>query len=265
MTIRTTGLDILTTFLDKCPGKILQSTGIGQVFQDAIFPSLMFLPSLTPEDESIRLLQPAYRALVSLAEKEPDVNNLRRRKLLDKVVRDGILAGYNYASQYISVVETLMRSLTMVLDCLDIYAIKHLNVGIFKEMGRKQRLGTLMTTAQSILDMLSSVMTDPFAVSCPSVVVEATIALQTMMLKCWPRIGDQGYGGEVARIIATCWLNVQDGEGISADSMTRLNQELEKSAKLMTTIYEAREDRESTLPLDKILDAEPKLRQLFRV
>lgn len=126
--IRALGLEILTDFIDKCPSQILKSTGIGTVFQEAIFPSLLFLPSLTPEEESVKLMRQAYGALVTLAEKEANVANLGRRQLLDKTVRDGILAAYEHASQYVGVVETLMETTTTVVNCLEIFSVKHLQV-----------------------------------------------------------------------------------------------------------------------------------------
>lgn len=127
---RTAGLEILAEFLEKCPAKILRSTGIGKVFEDAIFPSLMFLPSLTPEGEAIRLMHPAYKALVILAEKDPDVDSPSRRKLLDKVIREGILAAYDHASHYIAVVEVLLSTLAGVIDSLGVYSVKHLQVSL---------------------------------------------------------------------------------------------------------------------------------------
>lgn len=125
---RISGLEIMSEFLDKCPAKILQSTGIGRVIQDAIFPSLLFLPSLTPEEESIRIMKPAYRALFTIAEKEQDKSSHTRRDLLDSIIREGILTAYDHASNYISVVETLLETLATAVNCLGIYAVKHLEV-----------------------------------------------------------------------------------------------------------------------------------------
>lgn len=125
---RALGLEILADFIDRCPLQILKSTGIGAIFQQTIFPSLLFLPSLTPEEQSVKLMRQAYGALIVLAEKEPTVVNLARRQLLDKVVREGIFAAYGHASHYVSVVETLMKTTTTVVNCLGIFSVKHLQV-----------------------------------------------------------------------------------------------------------------------------------------
>ena len=93
-----------------------------------MFPSLLFLPSLTSEEESARLTRQAYDALIVLARKEPNDSDPTRRHLLDKIVRDGILAAYDHASQYVGVVETLMRTTTILLNCLGIFSAKHMQV-----------------------------------------------------------------------------------------------------------------------------------------
>lgn len=122
------GLEILVDFVVKCPPATLESTGIGTIFQETLFPSLLFLPSLTPEEESVKLMRQAYNALIVLAEKEPNPRSLARRQLLDKIVRDGILAAYDHASHYVTVVETLMRAIIMVVNCLGVFSAKHLQV-----------------------------------------------------------------------------------------------------------------------------------------
>lgn len=126
--MRQRGIDILNVFLTKCPVDILRSSGIGTVFQESVFPSLMFLPTLTPELESAALLRSAYRTLLMLALADSDPAAKKRRALLDKILRDGVLAGYFHASQHMRVVEVLMQSAAQVVEKLEIYAVKHLQV-----------------------------------------------------------------------------------------------------------------------------------------
>jgi hypothetical protein len=126
---RTDGVNILRNFLAKCPAKILQSTGIGMVFQEAMFPSLLYLPSLTPENESIKLVSAAYDALLVLAQREADPQSSSRRTLLDKMLRDGILTGYQHASEYIAVVEVLSMKAEAIINQLQMYSAKHVQVG----------------------------------------------------------------------------------------------------------------------------------------
>ena len=60
------GCKLLTHLLRATSPTLLNRTGLGPVFQDAISPCLFFLPSLTPEPESAALLDAAYHALLQL-------------------------------------------------------------------------------------------------------------------------------------------------------------------------------------------------------
>lgn len=130
MSVRERGLEILVLFLTKCPANVLLSTGIGSIFEEAVFPTLMFLPTLTPEDESIRLLRLAYRALLLLAGVDHgcDNYNQRTRRLLDRILREGVLAGYHHASENIRLVQVFLETAAAIVDGLGIFCVKHLQV-----------------------------------------------------------------------------------------------------------------------------------------
>jgi len=108
--------------------QVIRTSGVDSVFQEAVFPTLLFLPSLTPEEESVRLLRAAYNALMSLALVDSDVDAKRRVQLLDKVLREGVFTGYFHASQHIHVVQVIMESAGEVVNGLQIAAVKHLQV-----------------------------------------------------------------------------------------------------------------------------------------
>lgn len=126
--VREKGLATLATFLSKCTLKTLRVTGIGHLFEEAVFPTLLFLPNLTPEQDSADLLRLAYPALLQLAEADPDPQSHQRRRLLDRLIRDGIMAGYLHASQYATIVQVLMRNMATTVSCLGIFSVKHLQV-----------------------------------------------------------------------------------------------------------------------------------------
>lgn len=130
LSIRATGLRSLSAFLGKCPARILKNTGIDAVFEKTVLPSLSFLPSLTPEDESLMILRPAYDALLQLGKMDEG-----ERKLLDRVMREGILAGYEHANEYVKIVEELMKISREVVQALGINAVKHLPVSDLSQPG----------------------------------------------------------------------------------------------------------------------------------
>ncbi len=83
--IRCQGLAALHAFLGKLPAETLRNTGLASLFEDAVFPTLLFLPSMTPEAESVQLLRPAYAVLLALAERHAAASSAaHREKMLDR-------------------------------------------------------------------------------------------------------------------------------------------------------------------------------------
>lgn len=126
--VRSRGLDILALFISKCPGRILQTTGLASIFEQVAFPALLHLPGITPEVESVQLLDPAYRVLLNLVDSCRDPKDPHRRRLLDKILRDGIFEGYHHASQHVLVARTLLQYMASAVNSLGIYSVKHLQV-----------------------------------------------------------------------------------------------------------------------------------------
>ncbi|RAL65756.1 hypothetical protein DID88_005422 [Monilinia fructigena] len=66
--IRSHTLQILPLLFFKMGDKLLLQTGLGDVFEDAIHPVLLFLPSLTPVEDTLKLLPVGYKALYALCD-----------------------------------------------------------------------------------------------------------------------------------------------------------------------------------------------------
>lgn len=143
----------------------MQETGLADVFEAAVFPALSYLPTLTPEGESLELLREAYPVLIEMAgleymataasggddattggaglpvkgdkskeekgeEKEAKSRQIteRERKLLDKIVREGLLMGYHHAKEHVRLVGLFCETLTCIVNGMGILAVKHLKV-----------------------------------------------------------------------------------------------------------------------------------------
>lgn len=139
--VRARGLTLLQTFVTSVPdgGSLLHTTGLDSVLADAVFPTLLFLPRLTPEKESLQLLAPAYSALLSLAKAagassgtttttDKGLPPKAAAALLDRMLREGIYAGYFHASEHIHIVEELVRQAGRIVEAMGVYAVKHLKV-----------------------------------------------------------------------------------------------------------------------------------------
>lgn len=122
------------TFWDKCPTEIMQQTGLAQVFEDAIFPAVLYLPGLTPEDESVQVLDATYPALLAIAGVGAGRRRLeqfsdKQRKLLHRIVRGGVLTAYHHSgAEHVRIAEVLCRQLRRVVSGMGILAVKHLKV-----------------------------------------------------------------------------------------------------------------------------------------
>ena len=127
---RAHGLRAAEVFVRKCPPVILAERGIGRVLEEAILPTLQFLPSHTPEAESAKLLEPAYETLVLLARTRfsYDYDVPSKISLLGKLLREGIFSAYSHASEYPRVVHVLVVQARSIIDELGIYATKYLKV-----------------------------------------------------------------------------------------------------------------------------------------
>lgn len=124
------GLELADLFIHRCPAHILRDSGIVELLEDVIFPTLHFLPTQVGEDESLQLLEPAYRSLVALArasfDRERDMP--RKRRLLGRLLKDAVFLSYAHTSEYASIVRFLARQARIITDELGIYATKHLKV-----------------------------------------------------------------------------------------------------------------------------------------
>lgn len=76
------------------------------------------------------LIDIAYRVLTGLAVKTPELQSRSRRRLLDKLIREGVLDSYQRASDYVEVTIILLQNAAKLVSHLGIFAAKHLFVGI---------------------------------------------------------------------------------------------------------------------------------------
>ena len=124
------GCSILTTFLGKVPPKLLERTGLGEVFQEALTPCLLHLPELTTESESLQLLSVVYPALLAVIRvrfagaKEQRL----KEKALSNIFRYGILNGYAQAGENVRIAEFLVQKMADLIHEMGFASCSHLKV-----------------------------------------------------------------------------------------------------------------------------------------
>ena len=116
-------------FIKLTPSALLQHTGLGEVFYDALMPCLSYLPTLTPEEESIQLLATVYPTLLALIQTRfPKAISPPKMRSFDNILRLGIIKGYALAGEYVKIGEFLVCRMADVVDAMGINSVKHLKV-----------------------------------------------------------------------------------------------------------------------------------------
>lgn len=127
------GCSLLTSFLRTVSPRLLERTGLGEVFQEALTPCLLYLPELTPELESLRLLRIIYPTLLILVRTRfPEERDQEcKQKALDHIFRCGILKGFALAGENVRIAECLIRRMSDIVEEMGIASCQHLKVCIY--------------------------------------------------------------------------------------------------------------------------------------
>lgn len=247
---KTLGVQLLAGVLTVTPTSLLAKTGLGNVFEEALMPCLAYLPTVTPEEESIPLLNATYPALLLLAavryrDPQPSSSPLNappaRIKFLDTLLRKGILYGYTHCSTRPHLVTTLLTHLVPLLDALGIESVKHLKY---------------------LLPMLTETLCHPLASAHIETLFAATKGMQAVVLNCWPRIA--GYRAEVLKGVGFCWVTVagleEEGGGAGVGELRR---ELRETVAMLRAAVEGAGEVDFEADCGVLVEAEPRLRGLL--
>ncbi|KAK6075974.1 poly polymerase protein [Seiridium cupressi] len=250
--IKVRAMHIFSAFWEHCPPGQMAKVGLEEVFEQAIFPAVLYLPNLTPEDESIQILDAAYPSLFQIAGlpypearigksvKQPEFTS-NQRKMLDKIVRQGILVGYHHANEHIRLTELFCKKTVAIVNGMGIFTVKHL---------------------KDIIPMISGIMTEPFGTKYPPALLAANELLQTIMRCCWPRIS--GYATEIVQMLTVCYLNIEDEDAFPSGSPSRqeLKSALSSTAEILVTILRTGDNSLSEI-ISPLVEKEPLLKALF--
>lgn len=264
--VRARGLVIATEFLSKLPDKTLTGTGLATVCEQAIFPSLSFLPSLTPENESVQLLEPAFKALLILSgkistEKDPAKGN----KLRDQILREGVFMAHFHAREHARIVEVLFQQTAALVGKLKIHTVKHLKVRKAIHCVFLQHCHVPLTPSKDLIPMFAATITDPFALGHPPALLSALAALQATIANCWPRLSQGVWQGEIIKMLTLGWLQAADDSTLTSareETRNRVRGELAKAAKMLAAVAETG-DTPLASKVAPLLSKEPELAGLF--
>lgn len=187
--VRSRGLQIARDFISNFPRRILLASGMDSVLEEAMMPTLNYLPTLTPEKESLALLEPAYEALIELSCKLDQARDGRdsagkANKLRDRILRRGVFPGYWYARDNPKITILLMDEARTVVEKMGIHAVKHL---------------------KDIILMLKDVFHDPFVSAHIPRLQAAIYLLHETLLTCWAIVAQGNWQFEILIMMTICW------------------------------------------------------------
>ncbi|MCJ1463434.1 hypothetical protein MMC07_002041 [Pseudocyphellaria aurata] len=239
------GCSLLAVFLAKVPSPLLERTGLGEVFENALMPGLLHLPSLTPEHESRVILEATYGTLLVLNRRlfSGAKHRARRLRALDAVMRDGILRGYAHAGDgHVRIAELLVRKMTDLVHEMGVDSAKHLKM------------------VKHIIPLLSHIMSAPFATAYPPLLTASVHAIDAVVVNVWPRVAY--HRGEILEGLVICWGRIH-GEEAPSRELEGIQTHIHRTVKLVTAILKT--DMDVTEEYQRLIDADHRLQQLLLV
>lgn len=202
---KTRGYTLLTQLLKPIRDShsdILQRTNLSSVFEDAIKPCFYSLPTITSEDDSIRLLDVAYPALLVVlktahhpADKASPETQDRYKNAIARILRDHLIPSFHHITSsasflYPHLSTLFLTQITTILPDLAIHTTKYL---------------------QELIPILYSTLSSPFGPAHVPLLRSAVAATRAVILNAHPRIWR--WRGEILGAVCACWVYVLEEEG----------------------------------------------------
>ncbi|KAJ5940272.1 hypothetical protein N7516_000440 [Penicillium verrucosum] len=231
---KTKGCALLTQLLQpiqKSGSDILRRTNLTSVFEDAVTPCLLSLPSITPEDRSLEILGAAYPALLSTlktaykgptqSEKDKEAHTTS----LAKILRSNLISSFHHVSSstpasgstasfpHSRLSTFLLEKITIITNELGIHTTKYL---------------------QELIPVLYTTLSNPFGTAHPPLLLAAAAATQAVIKNAHPRIWR--WRGEILSGLSSCWLHISEDSGGSVAELAKLKRELQQTLQVLKLV-----------------------------
>jgi hypothetical protein len=239
---KTTGLNLLIQILkpiQKSGSDILLRTNLASVFRDAITPCLLSLPSITPEENSLKILGVAYPALLALfktAYQAPKKQSSQTKEdeqyttSLTDILRSNLISSFHHISS--STPASGSTSASFPHPRLSAFLLDWI-CAFVKEVG-------IHTTKylQEIVPVLYTTLSNPFGTANPALLLSSVSATKAVILNAHPRIWR--WRGEILAGLTACWLHVvaeikekEKTNKATAAKLEKLRRELQAAVALL--------------------------------
>ncbi|KZF23230.1 poly A polymerase C-terminal region-like protein [Xylona heveae TC161] len=237
--IKAKGCFFLNLLLQATSPSLLDRTGLGEVMAGALLPCFTYLPTLTPEDQSLEILNAAFPALITLSRVRypEEANKAERLKFLDLIMRQGVFHAYEHAGEHVKIAETLIQHVSILVDEMGIYSAKHLKF---------------------VIPILSDILDAPFATAYPPLLATTLSALENVITIDWPRMAL--HRGEILRGLTSCWCKLKEDE---ASDHTTLKQSTKNAVKLLTAAVKSDAQVELASEFKLLVESDERLSDLL--
>lgn len=209
-------LSMFLTPLKEGHSDILQRTNLSSVFEDALVPCFLSIPTITPEDESLQLLGAAYPALLSVLriryqnasseqvkeQKTAKTNRDIYIRHVANILRTNVIPSFHHISSTTVAEDSLIASFPF--PQLSTFLLEQINI-LLPELG-------IHTTKylQEIIPPVCTALANPFGPAHPPLLLAAVAAARCVILNAHPRIWR--WRGELLGALCDCWSYVIDEE-----------------------------------------------------
>lgn len=249
---KASGANLLTTLCDNLrnvQSNIIRRTRLGDVFFDALKANFNLLPTLTPEEDSLKILGavvPAYFALLdATVSKKDDAGAVVDASYKTWLYRHGLMSSINHLSSSGSLGSTTsVRLTTFLLGQIP---------AVFERMGI-----AIVRDFQELLPMLRAGMMDPFILVAPEMVFAVMDVLDCLIRIGRPRV-EEKWWPEILRGVVGCWCNCLDEPDSKKSEVGKVMDRLKGIVKSLKAVV----DQEEWEGAERLIAEEGDLRELF--
>jgi tRNA nucleotidyltransferase/poly(A) polymerase len=202
----------------------VQRTGYHNIFAEALLPMFTYIPSITPEGESVALLREVFPAVIVLAQFLPTDTSKgdSQERFLDRILREGVLsplAHFPTPSSYPELATLIMSQVPILLGRMGIDTVKHL---------------------PDLVPLMSTILREPFALGHKRLLLSTLGALQSVLLNAWPRL--LAYRGAIMMGICMLWGRcVEERKKADGQDVEDVTKQVQESVAMMDAVMLATE------------------------
>ncbi|CAN9208447.1 unnamed protein product [Alternaria sp. RS040] len=204
--------------------KFLHRTGYHNIFAEALLPMFTYIPSITPEAESVTLLKEVFPTVTLLAQLLPadtDKGDSRER-FLDKLLREGVispLAHFPRPSSYAELATLIMSHVPVLLGLMGIGTVKHL---------------------PDLVPLFSIILQEPLELSHKPLLLSTLKTSQSVQLNAWPRL--PAHRGTIMMGMCLLWSRcIERQKMTNGEDIKHLMCEIQESVAMLDAIMQAAE------------------------